>query len=342
MKTKQIVFTKKDTAELLDAEYERPKEDEVTVRLCYTAVSPGTERANITGVSNIGPGISEDAEAVFPRKLGYSGAGIVEEVGRNVTKVKVNDRVIVFWGCHMGRITVNQKKVVKIEDDTLSMQEAAILFISTFPGAAIRKTHLEFGESALIMGLGTLGQFAVKLCRAAGAYPVIAVDPVRERREFALSGGADFALDPMNPEFVSTVKQLTNGGAKVAIEVTGLGKGLEQALDCMARFGRIALLGCTRNSDFRIDYYSKVHGPGISLIGAHAMARSKVESSYGNWTDEDDIRAILNLLRGKRMSYADMVCEIHDANEAPEVYERLIHDRNFPLGVLFDWSKVNA
>lgn len=342
MKTKQIVFTKKNTAELLDAEYSSPEKDEVTVRICYTAISPGTEKANITGVSNIGPGIAENAEAVFPRKLGYSGAGIVEEVGCEVTKVKKNDRVIVFWGQHSGRITINQKNVVKIEDDNLSMQEAAILFISTFPAAAIRKTHLEFGESALIMGLGTLGQFAVKLCRAAGAYPVIAADPIRERRELALQGGADIVLDPTDAEFTDKVRKLTNGGAKVAIEVTGIGKGLSQALDCMARFGRIALLGCTRNSDFKIDYYSKVHGPGIALIGTHAMARPKVESCYGNWTDEDDIRAVLQLLRGKRMSYMDMICEVHDVHEAPEVYRRLVQEPNFPVGVLFDWSEINT
>lgn len=342
MKTKQIVFTEKDTARLLAAEYQSPENDEVTVRLCYTAISPGTEKANLTGIPNIQVGIREDDEAVFPRKTGYSGVGIVEAVGSSVTKVKEGDRVIVFWGCHMGRITVNQKQIVKIEDDTISMQEAALVFISTFPAAAIRKTHLEFGESVVVMGLGTLGQFAVRLCRMAGAYPVIAVDPVKERREFAIKGGADYALDPTEPNFVQSVKQLTNGGARVAIEVTGIGKGLEQALDCMARFGRVALLGCTRNSDFRIDYYNKVHGPGITLVGAHTAARASVESSYGNWTHEDDILAVLNLLRGNRLSYSDMIWEIHDPSEAPEVYQRLIHYKTFPPGVLFDWSKVNA
>ena len=50
----------------------------------------------------------------------------------------------------------------------------------------------------------------------------------------------------------------------MCIEVTGLGVGLIQALDCMKEMGRIALLGCTRSSKFEIDYYGKVHGRGIT------------------------------------------------------------------------------
>ena len=40
----------------------------------------------------------------------------------------------------------------------------------------------------------------------------------------------------------------------------------------------------TRHSDFNIDYYRKVHGPGITLIGAHTNARPKSESHPGWWT----------------------------------------------------------
>ena len=47
MKTKQIVFTKPYTAELLDVEYEAPRGSEVTVDLAYSAISAGTEKACI-------------------------------------------------------------------------------------------------------------------------------------------------------------------------------------------------------------------------------------------------------------------------------------------------------
>ena len=338
MKTRQIVFTKPQTAELLEVDYLPPKENEINVRLEYSAISSGTEKANYIGLRN-GADIPEDAEPVFPRTVGYSAAGIVTEVGDGVNDIAVGDRVVVYWGKHKKDITVSRNNVVKIPDE-VSSAEASMAFISTFPLAAIRKTRLEIGESALVMGLGILGIFAVQELKAAGAYPIIAADPIRERRELALKLGADFALDPTEEDFSQKVKQLSNRGVNVCIEVTGLGTGLIQALECMKKMGRVALLGCTRSSKFEIDYYGKVHGRGISLIGAHTMARPKNESSSGLWTDADDLRAVLGLIKGKRLNFKDMISEIHSPSEAQTVYDRLVNEKNFPIGVLFDWGKI--
>jgi threonine dehydrogenase-like Zn-dependent dehydrogenase len=177
---------------------------------------------------------------------------------------------------------------------------------------------------------------AVGLLRAAGAVPIIAVDPVKEKREQALALGADYALDPFDPDFAKRAKELTGGGANVAIEVTGKGQGLDQVLDCMKPFGRVALLGCTRHSDFTIDYYRKVHGPGISLIGAHTNARPKVESSHGLWTDGDDARAVHRLITGGRFDLEGLIKEVHLPEEAPAVFTRLANESHFPV-VQFDW-----
>ena len=335
MKTKQIVFTHPGVAELLDAECPSPKADEVTVQLEYSAISAGTEKANFLGQRN-SINVAEDEHPAFPITVGYSVAGIVTEVGVNVDDLQIGDRVVVAWGKHKKHITVNKSRIVKIPDG-VSTAEASMALISTFPLAAIRKTKLEIGESAMVMGLGILGIFAVQQLRAAGAYPIVAVDPVKERRELALRMGADYALDPTTENFSGSVKQLCNGGVQVCIEVTGLGIGLVQALDCMQRLGRVALLGCTRSSKFEIDYYGKVHGPGVSLIGAHTGARPKHESSAGLWTDADDLKTVLNLIRGKRLNFKDMIHEIHTPDEAQEIFTRLANDKNFPIGVLFDW-----
>ena len=126
-------------------------------------------------------------------------------------------------------------------------------------------------------------------------------------------------------------------GARAAIEVTGVGQGLDNALDCMAPRGRVALLGCTRSSDFTIDYYRKVHGPGITLIGAHTNARPVHESAAGWWTTHDDIMAVQRLTAGGRMKLHELVSEVHTPDEAPQVYHRLLTERSFPV-VQFDWS----
>ena len=338
METKQIVFTKPKTAELLTVDCPPPKENEVTVRLSYTAISAGTERANFVGQRNT---IWQDEEekAVFPRTVGYSGAGVITAVGSGVTGLSVGDRVAIHNGKHMRDITLAAENAVKIPDG-VSEAEASMAYISTFPLAAVRKTRLELGESALVMGLGILGVFAVQQLKAAGAYPVVAADPVAERREFALKLGADFALDPTESGFADKVIALTNGGASVCIEVTGLGAGLIGALDCMRMMGRIALLGCTRSSKFEIDYYKKVHGRGISLIGAHTIARPVSESYPYHWTHRDDIACALRLIEGKRLNFKDMISETASPADAHEVFTRLATDKTFPIGFLFDWSKI--
>ncbi len=338
---KRIAFTAPETAELLPDDITAQSElgpKGVMVKTAYSTISAGTERANVSGNLSVGWRTPALKEAVFPRYGGYSSSGVVIKVGSDVKKVKVGDRVAVCWGNHTDINIVSENNVHLVPDE-VTLSEATLCNIASFPLEAMRKTRLEFGESAIIMGLGILGCFAVQFCRAAGAYPVIAVDPTESRREYAEKLGADYTLDPFAPDFVEKMKSLTGGGARVAIEVTGSGKALNQVLDCMAPFGRVALLGCTRDSNFTIDYYRKVHGPGITLIGAHTEARPTFESSGGFWTAADDIRAVLNMAKGKRINLGIMINERRKPEECGEVYKRLCHDKDFPLGLQFVWDE---
>lgn len=340
MKSPQIVFTNVNTAELLDTEVRDVSENEVKVKTVISTISSGTERANITGDPNVSILSKENQKSKFPRYSGYSSAGIVVKTGKKVTSVKIGDRVAMYWSSHKLYNILPENNVVKIGYDDISFEEAAVCHIGNFPMAAIRKTRLEIGESAMIMGLGTLGLLAAAYARAAGAVPVIAVDPVESRRNKALKFGADYALDPMQEGFSEKVKELSGGGINAAIEVTGLGIGLEECLDCMTKFGRVALLGCTRDKNFTIDYYRKVHGPGISLIGAHTMARPKNDSSSGCFTHRDDIKTQLKLIAMKRVNIKAMIDETHSPAECAEVYSRLIEEKAFPTVVQFDWRKI--
>lgn len=337
MECKQIIFTEKNKAELLDAELHELGENEVMVETMVSTISCGTERANITGDPNVNA--NGPSSVFFPRASGYNSAGVVVKKGSAVTSVEIGDRVVVFWGFHKTYNIVPESQVVKIEDESTSFKTGAMGLIASFPMAAVRKTRLEMGESAIVMGLGILGMIAVKLLRVAGAVPIIAADPNPKRREIALQNGADYALDPLCDDFAEQVKKITDGGVNVAIEVTGVGAGFNEALDCMAKFGRVALLGCTRNSDFTVDYYKKIHAPGITVIGAHTIARPNVESHPGWFTHRDDIKAVLKLCACNRLCLENLVAETHSPKECAEVYNRLIFDKDFPVVVQFDWKK---
>lgn len=336
MISRNIVFTQACRAELLEEPVRELKENEVLVRLAVSSISSGTERANLIGSDSVNCKVAAK-EAVFPRRCGYSAAGIVQQVGSAVTRVTVGQPVAAIWGKHSQYSVLKEKDVYPIGE--VSFENAALFNIACFPLAAIRKCRLELGESAIVMGQGMLGVLALQLLKAAGAAPIIAVDPDPAKREKALRSGADFALDPYAPDFAQQAKQLTGGGAKVGIEVTGIGAGLDGILDCMARFGRVALLGCTRSSDFTIDYYRKVHGPGITLIGAHTMARPGTDSAPGWWTEKEDMETLIRLHQMGRLDLASLVDETDSPEQAPEVYHRLAYDKTFPL-TQFDWRKL--
>ena len=337
MISKQIVFTDINTVQVQNHEVPDPAAGQVQVRLVVSSISSGTERANLMGSTTVAWNRPELEKPIYPRYGGYSSAGIIEKVGEGVTKFAPGDKVALWWSRHDQVQNITENNVYKIDD--VPFEDAALFHIATFPLAAVRKCRLEIGESAMVMGMGMLGILALQLLKAAGAVPVIAVDPDPAKREKALKCGADFALDPYDPQFAENAKKLTKGGVNVGIEVTGVGPALNGMLDCMARFGRVALLGCTRNSDFTVDYYRKVHGPGISLIGAHTMARPSVDSRDGWWSQKDAIRALKTLPELGRIHLAAMIDETHTPDEAVEVYHRLVTDKTFPL-VQFDWRNL--
>ena len=336
MTNANIIFTAPNVAEVIDKPVPSPGPEQVLIRTARTCISSGTERANLIGDPMIGTNVKDGAPAVFPRHLGYSASGVVEAVGEGVESVKPGDCVAASWTKHSAFNVVPERQAYRIPDG-VSFEEAAWTHIVTFPMAALRKCRLEFGESVLVMGQGVLGQIAVKLARAAGAAPIVVGDPVAAKRETALALGADFAFDPSVPGFGEQVKAVTDGGAKVVVEVTGVDRALDNALDATARFGRVALLGCTRHSNFAIDYYRKVHGRGVTLVGAHTMARPKGDSSNGWWTERDDALAFLRLLSLGRISLAGFTQEVHPISDAPAVYTRLAAGGPFPA-VQFDWN----
>ena len=333
MNRKSIVFTKIREAELLEQPMPVLDADDVLVRMEYTVVSGGTERACLIGAPN--------TSQKFPMSLGYCGVGYVAEVGDKVTSVTPGDRVLVYHGIHSNYNVRKENEITKVTQDSVDSLDAAFVIIASMGLGGLRKLELELGESAMIMGLGLLGIFTLQFARHSGAYPLIAADLNEDRRRLALELGADYALDPSAPDFVETVKAITGGkGVRATVEVTGVSAAMKQALECASYMGRISLLGCTRISDCAVDYYREVHCPGVKLIGAHNFVRPKVESYPHHWTHHDDCNAILNLIAGGRIQVRPILSRVCDPKDAPTIYEELCNNPKFPMGTVFDWRNV--
>lgn len=336
MKTKQILFTGVETAELVEVELGELQDDEILIKNDYTAVSAGTERANLVNTPNV--------PQKFPKLLGYSGAGHVIEIGKNVTDAKVGDRVLTD---HLGHSQYVKAAFKKNADgyfpfhQNVDQMDAAFVVVGSMGVQGLRKTRLQMGETAMITGLGILGMFAVQSARLSGGLPVIAVDFDEERRAIAKQLGADYVLNPADPDFKENVRRLTDGRMINAnVEVTGSAKALKQALSVAAFMGRISLTGCTRVSDCPIDFYSEVHRPGIQLIGAHNWVRPTGDSREGYWTRHDDFAMILGFLENGKMQVRPMIHEVAAPQDCTALYKKLCTEKKMPLANVFDWSRL--
>ena len=311
--------------------------DAVLVKTLYSAVSAGTECAWISGNAN-------NPAQRFPFYPGYSAVGKVMEVGSGVKNFAVGDAVIAPWGGHRSHIVAPADPAAwngahRISDERISLNDAAFAHIASFPMLGVRRLKIQLGESVMIAGLGILGQIALQAAKYSGAAPLLACDLSGERRELALKLGADAVFDPQDASFAEKVRAASGGkGVDAVVEVTGKAIALKQALGYVAKMGRISLLGCTRVPDCPIDFYRDVHLPGITLIGAHTSNRPSIESRPGEWSQYDDYETILKFLASGRFDFASLVHKTISPADCTDLYDTLLHGRNPPMGIVFDWT----
>ncbi|MFD9817015.1 zinc-binding dehydrogenase [Streptomyces sp. NPDC059080] len=185
---------------------------------------------------------------------------------------------------------VAQESLVPIPRDVpfavASMFGCAVL---TGAGAVINTAALRPGQSTVVYGLGGVGLSAVLGARAAGAYPVVAVDPVAEKRELALRLGASHAYAP--DEAPAAIRELTSGGAEIAVEAVGSPAVMAVCLDVVGRGGKVVSVG--------------LPAPGRALeVPALAFAgegKSLLGSYMGDAVPSRDIPRFLNLWRAGLM-----------------------------------------
>lgn len=332
----QIMFTAPKTAELVPFNVKMPGDNEALVRVEYNLISAGTEKAQLNGGNNV--------RNKFPENLGYSSVGVIEQVGKNVNGFKSGDRVFVEKAGHANYNTCHVSHITKIPDN-VSSQEAVFTRVASFSLEGIRRSRLEIGESVAIVGLGMLGLFAVQFARIGGASVIIGIGNREYRQKKAIEYGADHILSPKDPELIKKVFEFTEKktyirGANVVIETSGTEDGLIKGLEYASWQGRVLLSGCIREMTKPIDVYKYIHLKGVNVIGAHDSTRPLVNSAAGNWTAKRDYITILGLFSDGRLDAQTMISELVSPKEVKQVYSRLLNDPQFPLGVLFDWSKL--
>ncbi|KPF64159.1 alcohol dehydrogenase [alpha proteobacterium AAP81b] len=190
-----------------------------------------------------------------------------------------------------GHAVIDERSAVKIAGDI--PPEIAALFgcaVLTGVGAVFNSAHVRPGESVVLWGLGGVGLAALLGAVAAGAEPVIAVDPIESKRALALELGARAAVHPDDAE--AAIRAATGGaGATVAIESVGSGRVLAEAYRLTARGGRVVTVGLPNPADpFTI--------PAVSLV---AEAKTVIGSYMGSAIPARDVPRYIALWRAGRL-----------------------------------------
>lgn len=304
---------------------------QIRVHATYTLISTGTDLTIVSG--DFPPDSAWARYASYPVRIGYSHVGEIVEIGAEVTELQLGEKVLT-WCAHMRLGTADAAGAVRLPPG-LSDQEAAFGVLGEIALGGVRRAALTLGESALVLGLGPVGQLTAQLARLDGARPVIAADLAGWRADLAAACGADHVC--RSPaELDATVRELTADGVDAAFDVTGHPSGVNACAPLVRRLGRILLLGSPRGPA-QIDLHDHVHSRSLQLVGTHNSAHPRVADPNFPWTIQRDTELFFRLVAAGELRVGPLISHVHPWHEAPRVFADLLADRSQTMGVLLDW-----
>ncbi|KAI9314517.1 chaperonin 10-like protein [Dichotomocladium elegans] len=270
-----ILLNKKDDLKVVEIPMPIPAANEVQLQLKACGICGSDVHLWKYGEIGIFP-------VTGPQLLGHEGAGVVTAVGKDVTHLKVGDRVAIEAGipcsscsqCMAGRyhlcpdvvfkstppydgilsqyLTHPARWVHKIPDN-VSYEQGALLEPLSVAISAIERVGVTFGRSLLITGAGPIGLLVLAVAKATGVSPIIITDVQPSRLEYAKKMGADFVyqVDPKKSdvEVAKEIRALTknNEGCEYTLECTGIESSFRAAIMATRDAGVCCLVGVGKN-----------------------------------------------------------------------------------------------
>lgn len=288
-----------------------------------------------------------------PRILGHEATGIIEEVGKNVTKYKVGDRVFVSHHVPCNQCCYCQKdshtacetlhttnyypggfsqyiRVPKINvetgvyklPDTMSYEEGTFIEPLACAVRGQRLADINKCDTVLVIGSGMAGILHIQLSKMKGAKKVFAADINPDRLRLAEKFGADHVIDAKE-DLPQQLKEFNQGrGADKVLVCTGATQAALTALDCVDRGGTILFFAVP-------DPTVKIPIPITDFWRNETIIRT----SYG--AAPRDLEEALRILTQKQVNVADMITHRLDIREAAEGF-RLVAEAGKSLKVIIE------
>ncbi len=304
-----------------------------------SAISAGTELAVYTGIHQW----LTDPTRTWPRfpfVPGYSGVGRVAAVGEGVEAHAVGDRVV-YEGRHETHSLIDisgGRALVAPIGAEVPAQIAAFATLARFPLTALVQSGQIVGQSVAVFGLGLIGQIALRLYSAAGAYPLIGIDPVARRRAIAERTPGVATIDPTSGDLRAALRDV-NGGQlpDIVVDATGAPNVVNAAMHVVTDGGKVVMVGSPRGIAGDVDFYWDLHGRSIQLIGAHGSAIGVEPREKFPFVRDRAMRLLVHLLESGKLRIDDIVTHHIHGTEIKAMYDGLLNQRDEFIGVAVHW-----
>ncbi len=316
-----------------------PGPEQVLIETEASAISAGTELAIYTGVHQW---LADPSRTwpKFPFVPGYSAVGRIIAVGEGVDRFARGQRVI-YAGRHASHALVDlgaASPLIAPIADHVPASAAACAPLAQFPLAALVRSGQALGQSVAVLGLGMIGQLTLRLFAAAGAYPLIGMDPVAFRRERALAAHGVQALDPRAGDVLAHLRSLTDDVLPdIVVDATGVPSAVNLGMSVVRDGGKVIMVGSPRGIAGDVDFYHNLHGRSISLIGAHGSSIGAEPREGFPFTRKRALRLIVHLLESGKLRVDDLISHHVHTSDIGSMYEGLLNRPEEFLGVTLYW-----
>ena len=261
---KGVVVTRFGGPEVLEyreMEVPMPGPDQVLIRTKAT----GVNFADIKGRYG-----QMHGSAPPPYIPGLDVAGVVEVVGKDVTKVRPGDAVIAFplTGSYAEYVVASEALTFPLPEGIDFETAAACPVVSlTSYMLLAHVARMAEGETVLIhAAAGGVGTTAVQLAKILGAKLVIGTVGSEVKKEVAKEAGADHVINYEQEDFVSQVLAVTDGKGVDVILDSIAGEVTEKSLKCLAMYGRLVNFGIASGTPGKV-LTTDLHASCRSLLG---------------------------------------------------------------------------
>lgn len=287
-----------------------------------------------------------DVEKVFGKygqpsmRLGHEPAGVIVDIGANVTDFKKGDRVFTHhhvpcYSCHLcnhGNETMCSKYyetnlspcglaeeyvvpewnvvhggVLKIPD-TMSFDEAAMIEPLACCVRAWNKFTYHKGDTAAVFGAGPTGMMHVMLARANEFSKIFAFDINEYRLDFARSFGAMPLKSGDSQSIQKTLTETQNLGVDVSIVATGALSAISDAITMTRKGGTIVMFGVpSKGATMNIDM-SVIYSKELSIVPSYAAS-------------DRDTKQALDLISSGKVNAKRLITHRYSLNDSQKAFE---------------------